>query len=120
VTVAECKQRVRERAEYALRLAAMEDVGRRYPGRVSKSALPQESAFLRYVFVPLYRRVPWSFKHKAMHALKMTAQNWPEDAQRFREPWRPPPNGTRASAGGSLERPREGSERPQEVPSAER
>lgn len=92
------KRRVRERSEYALRLAAMEDVGRRYPGRVSKSALPQERAFLRYVFVPLYRRIPWSFKHKAMRALKMTAQNWPEDARRFREPWRPPVTGKRATA----------------------
>ncbi len=94
------KRRVRERSEYALRLAAMEDLGRRYPGRVSKSALPQEGAFLRYVFVPLYRRIPWSFKHKAMRALKMTAQNWPEDARRFREPWCPPVTGQRADGVG--------------------
>jgi hypothetical protein len=103
VTVAERKQRLRERSENALRLAAMEDVGRRYPGRVSKSALPEEAAFLRYVFVPLYRRLPWSFKHKAMRALKMTAQNWPEDARRFREPWRPPVSG----GGVGAERPGE-------------
>jgi hypothetical protein len=114
VTVAERKQWVRERSEYALRLAAMEDVGRRYPGRVSKSALPQEGAFLRYVFVPLYRRVPWPFKHRAMRALKMTAQNWPEDARHFREPWRPPVSGKRATASAS---PRE---RPGEALSAER
>jgi hypothetical protein len=107
VTVAERKQRLRERSEYALRLAAMEDVGRRYPGSVSKSALPRETAFVRHVFVPLYRRVPWSFKHRAMRVLKMTAQSWPEDARRFREPWCPPPGvepatgppGPRASPG---------------------
>jgi hypothetical protein len=86
----ELKQRVREHSELALRIVAMEDVGRRYPGRVTTSALPRQNAFLRLVFVPLYRRVPWSYKHKAMHALKMTTQNWPEDARHFGEPWRPP------------------------------
>jgi hypothetical protein len=98
VTLAERKQRLRERSETALRLAAMEDVGRRYPDRVSKSALPEETGFLRYVFVPLYRRLPWSFKHRAMRALKMTAQNWPEDARRFGEPWRPPVSDKQAAA----------------------
>jgi hypothetical protein len=120
MTVTDCKRLLRARSEYVLRLAAMDDVGRRYPGCVTKSALPRDGAFWRYVFVPLYRRVPWSFKRKAMRVLRMTARNWPEDARRFGEPWRPPPNGTRASAGGSLERSRESSERPREVPSAER
>jgi hypothetical protein len=90
MTLAERKQRLREHSEYVLRLAAMEDVGRRYPGMVTKSALPRENIFWRYVFVPLYRRVPWSFKRDAMRKLKMTAQGWPEEARRFGEPWRPP------------------------------
>jgi hypothetical protein len=119
VTVAERKQRVRERSEYALRLAAMNDVGRRYPGRVTQSALPQEIAFLRYVFVPLYRRVPWSFKHKAMHVLRMTARNWPEGARRFGEPWRPPLSATAAGSGASRERPWGAPARPLEAPGAE-
>jgi hypothetical protein len=83
------KQRLREHSEYVLRLAAMDEVGRRYPGKVTRSALPQENAFWRYVFVPLYRRLPWSFKRNAMRKLKMTARGWPEDARRFREPWWP-------------------------------
>jgi hypothetical protein len=90
VRVSEIKHRLRDRSEYSLRLAAMEDVGRRYPGRISKSALPQAGIFWRYLFVPLFRRVPWSFKHKAMRTLKLTARGWPEDARRFGEPWRPP------------------------------
>jgi hypothetical protein len=90
MTLMELKHRLRDRSEYGLRLAAMEDVGRRYPGRVSKSALPQVGIFWRYLFVPLFRRVPWSFKRKAMRRLKMTARNWPEDARHFGEPWRPP------------------------------
>ena len=90
MTLAERKKRLREHSEYVLRLAAMEDVGRRYPGKVTKSALPKENIFWRYMFVPLYRRVPWSFKRDAMRKLKMTAQGWPEDPRRFGEPWRPP------------------------------
>ncbi len=87
----EWKRRLRERSEHVLRIAAMEDVARRYPGRVAKSALPAGGPFWRHVFVPLYRRVPWELKRKAMRALRMTAQGWPEDARRFGEPWRPPP-----------------------------
>jgi len=90
VTVAELKHRLRVRSEYSLRLAAMKDVGRRYPGHTSTSALPQVGPFWRYLFAPLFRRVPWSFKRKAMRMLKMTSQNWPEDARRFGEPWHPP------------------------------
>jgi hypothetical protein len=111
------KRRLRERSEYALRLAAMKDVGRRYPSRVSRSALPQETAFLRYVFVPIYRRVPWSFKYKAMHALKMTARNWPADARHFGEPWRPPASSERPTAGVG---PRAATQQPREAPGAER
>jgi hypothetical protein len=96
VNLTEIHQWVRERSEYGLRLAAMEDIGRRYPDRVSKSALPEVGAFWRYVFVPLFRRVPWSFKHKAMSALRMTARNWPQDARRFGDPWRPPTTAERA------------------------
>jgi hypothetical protein len=120
MTLTDRKRRLRERSEYVLRLAAMEDVGRRYPGRVSKSALPQEGAFWRFVFVPLYRRVPWSFKRKAMRALKMTAQNWPEDARRFRDPWRPPVTDEQVAASASFQRSGGSPEQPREAPSAER
>jgi hypothetical protein len=44
------------------------------------------------VFVPLYRRVPWETKQRAMRALKMTAEGhgWTPPARRPGEPWRPP------------------------------
>jgi len=90
VSFTEIKHRLRARSEYGLRLAAMEDVGRRYGGGTHDSALPQVGLFWRYVFIPCFRRVPWSTKRKAMRALKMTARDWPEDARRFGEPWRPP------------------------------
>jgi hypothetical protein len=100
MTLSERKQRLRERSEYVLRLAAMDAVARKYPGKATKPALPRESAFWRWVFVPLYRRVPWTFKRDAMRRLKMTAQGWPEDARRFGEPWRPArvPPATRSSS----------------------
>jgi hypothetical protein len=68
----------------------MEDVARRSPARTVPSVLPNAGAFWRLVFVPLYRRVPWEFKRKAMRRLRMTAQGWPEHSRRFGEPWRPP------------------------------
>jgi hypothetical protein len=98
VRLGELKQRLRQRSEYSLRLAAMQDVARRYPGRTSNPALPQVGLFWRYLFVPLFRRVPWRFKRQAMRALKMTAQGWPEGVRRFRQPWRPPAGGAPVTA----------------------
>jgi hypothetical protein len=93
----EFQHRLRRRSEYSLRLAAMEEVGRRYPGRVSKSALPGVGLFWRFLFVPLFRRVPWAFKQKAMRVFRMTAAGWPADARTFGEPWRPPSTNDRPS-----------------------
>jgi hypothetical protein len=90
VRTANPKQRLRERSEEVLRIAAMEDLRRRYPARTTSPALPREGLLWRYLFVPLYRRVSWSFKQRAMRAARMTAAGWPEDPRRFREPWRPP------------------------------
>lgn len=92
--LAELKRSLRVRSEHALRLVAMERIACRYPGHVVPPALSRDGVFWRLVFVPLYQRVPWAFKRKAMRALKMTAQGWPEDTRRFGEPWRPAaPNG---------------------------
>ncbi|MBV9197792.1 MAG: hypothetical protein JO168_26950 [Solirubrobacterales bacterium] len=94
MTGGELKRRLRRRSEYALRLAALRDVGRRYPNRTETSALPPVGLFWRFVFVPLFRRVPWTYKRQAMRTFRMTARGWREDARRFGEPWRPPaPNG---------------------------
>ena len=90
MTAAELKRRLRQRSEYALRLAALKDVGQRYPGRTARSALPPVGPFWRFLFVPLFRRVPWSVRRQAMRRLNMTARGWPEDARHFGEPWRPP------------------------------
>ena len=86
---ADQKRRLRARSEHALRLVAMENIARRYPARTVRSVPSAEGLFWRFVFVPLYRRVPWEFKARAMRKLKMTAQGWPEQSRRFGEPWRP-------------------------------
>jgi hypothetical protein len=102
--VNELKRRLRARSEYALRLAAMKDVARRYPGRTAESALPQVGPFWRYVFVPLFRRVPWEQKRKAMRTFRMTARGWQEDARQFGEPWRPPVQSGSPAPGEAVER----------------
>ena len=45
----------------------------------------------RWLFVPLYRRVPWHVKQRAMTTLQMTARGWTPPPRTSGEPWRPPP-----------------------------
>jgi hypothetical protein len=84
------RQRLREQSELHLRLAAMRDLGRGQPG-VTRGVEPRGAWFWRYVFVPVYRLVPWEVKQRAMHALRMTASGWEPPPRRPAEPWRPPP-----------------------------
>ena len=87
------KQRLREQAEHHLRVAAMEELRSRHPTG-TKPAYDEPGAwFWRRVFVPLYRRVPWTMKQRAMHALRMTAESsgWTPPPRHPSEPWRPPP-----------------------------
>ena len=71
------RARLREQAEHHLRMAPHK---------------PSGGYFWRLVFVPLYRRMPWEAKVKAMHALRMTAESsgWTPPARTPGEPWRPP------------------------------
>ena len=89
------KRTLRQRSEYHLRLAVLRDLGRGEPGTV-KPYRPPGGWVWRLLFVPLYRRLPWSVKERAMHVLGMTAPGWQAPARRPGEPWRPP-----AGAGGS-------------------
>ena len=70
--------------------AAMRDVGRDAPGTV-KAYRGRDGVLWRILFVPLYRRLPWSVKLRAMRTLRMTASGWREPERRPHEPWRPPP-----------------------------
>lgn len=86
------KRRLREQAEHHLRVAAMEELRGRHPAGTKKAYQEPGALFWRGVFVPLYRRVPWTVKQRAMHALRMTAESsgWTPPARRPGEPWRPP------------------------------
>jgi hypothetical protein len=90
--VQRAQARLRERAELHLRLAAMDELRRAHPGATTAPRRPPGGAFWRHVFVPLYRRVPWAYKERAMHALGMTAEShgWTPPPRRPGTPWRPP------------------------------
>ena len=83
------KRRLRERSEHFLRLHAMEELGRGQPGTVAPVREPGDYLW-RHVFVPLYVRLPWPVKRRAMSALGMTARGWRTPDRRPRAPWRPP------------------------------
>lgn len=86
------KQRLRSRAEHHLRVAAMEDLRARYPGGTTAPYRERGDLLWRRVFVPLYRRLPWEVKERAMHALRMTAEHsgWTTPPRRPGTAWRPP------------------------------
>jgi hypothetical protein len=98
------KQRLRAHGEHHLRVAAMEELRARHPAGTTAPYHERGALFWRYVFLPLYRRIPWPLKQRAMHALRMTAEHngWTPPPRRPAEPWRPPAQaGTDASSRSS-------------------
>ena len=89
-SISEVKRNLRERSEKHLRFAVLSEIGRDEPSTVEPYR-PEGGRFWRMLFVPLYRRVPWSAKERAMGALGMTAKGWKAPSRRPGEPWRPPP-----------------------------
>jgi hypothetical protein len=93
IDLADRRRHLRERAEHHLTLAAMDDLRARYPQAATEPYRQRRAFFWRRVFVPLYRRVPWAVKARAMHTLRMTADGsgWTPPPREPGEPWRPPP-----------------------------
>jgi hypothetical protein len=87
--IGELKQRLRERSEHYLLLDAAQRLGKGAPSTVKPYAAP-EGRFWRLFLVPLYRRLPWTFKRRAMDTLKMTASGWTPPSREPGQPWRPP------------------------------
>jgi hypothetical protein len=87
--MSEFKRRLREQSEHYLLLDAAERLGRGAPSTV-KPYKRAEGRFWRLFFVPLYRRVPWAFKRRAMDTLKMTATGWTPPSREPGQPWKPP------------------------------
>jgi hypothetical protein len=84
------KRRLRERSEHYLMLAAIRELGSGVPGTVKPHG-DRGGRLWRWLFVPLYRRVPWPLKRRAMDVLRMTASGFTPPPRRPGEPWRPPP-----------------------------
>ena len=85
----EAKRTLRRRSEHHLRLAVLRDLGRGQPG-TTEPYRERGGLLWRVAFVPLYRRLPWTVKDRAMNLLGMTAKGWTPPARRPAEPWRPP------------------------------
>jgi hypothetical protein len=83
------KRRLRERSEHYLMQAAVRKLGSGVPGTVAPYR-SRGGLLWRWLFVPVYRRVPWELKRRAMNALRMTASGFTPPARRPGEPWRPP------------------------------
>jgi hypothetical protein len=83
------RQRLRERSEHFLLQAAIRQHGTGVPGTV-KPYRERGGLLWRFAFVPVYRRVPWPVKQRAMHALRMTTSGFTPPPRRPGEPWRPP------------------------------
>ena len=83
------RRRLRERSEHFLMQAAMRQHGTGVPGTV-KPYRSRDGLLWRWLFVPVYRRVPWAVKARAMRGLRMTARGFTPPARRPGEPWRPP------------------------------
>lgn len=88
-SLSEAKRNLRERSEKHLRRAVLGELGREQPSTV-KPFEEKGGRLWSSLFVPLYRRVPWTAKAKAMGALGMTAQGWKAPDREPGEPWRPP------------------------------
>jgi hypothetical protein len=88
-SLSDAKRNLRERSEHHLRLAVLRELGRDEPSTVEPYR-SEGGAFWRLLFVPVYRRLPWRVKERAMGALGMTAKGWQAPARRPGEPWRPP------------------------------
>ncbi len=87
--VSGAKRRLRERTEKHLRQAVLSELGRDEPSTVEPYG-DKGGRLWSTVFVPAYRRVPWTAKEKAMGALGMTARGWKAPERKPGEPWRPP------------------------------
>lgn len=96
-TLSKLKRDLRERSEKHLRLAVLSELGRDQPSTVEPYK-EKGGRFWSVLFVPVYRRIPWSAKEKAMRALGMTAKDWQAPERKPGEPWRPPPDAFDAEA----------------------
>lgn len=83
------KQRLREQSEHYLLQDSIRRLGRGVPGTVEPYKANDGRAW-RLLFVPLYKRLPWGLKQRAMRTLRMTATGWTPPPREPGQPWQPP------------------------------
>jgi len=83
------RRRLRERSEHFLMQAAIRRHGAGMPGTVAPYR-ERGGRLWRWLFVPVYLRVPWAVKRRAMRALRMTASGFTPPPRKPGRPWRPP------------------------------
>ena len=83
------KQRLREQSEHYLLQDSVRRLGKGAPGTVAPYKGTDGRAW-RLLFVPLYKRVPWTVKRRAMDTLQMTAKGWTPPSREPGQPWKPP------------------------------
>ena len=99
VGTSEIKRRLRERSEHYLLpggRCATSAAGRR--PRSSRTG-DREGLLWRLLFVPLYRRLPWTFKRRAMRALQHDRVRLDAAGAGAWQPWRPPSASARPPTG---------------------
>ena len=100
--LSDLKRELRRRSEYHLRLAVLRELGRGHPS-TTRPYEPRSAWAWRLLFVPLYRRIPWTAKERAMKAMGLTARGWQAPPRRPGEPWRPPAEvAKRAASNGQV------------------
>ena len=84
------RRRLREVTERHLMIDAMRRVGKRYPGITMTRPAFRSNWFWSWVFVPVYRRVPWAMRERTIKMTGMGVSGWTPPSRRPREPWQPP------------------------------
>jgi hypothetical protein len=84
------KRRLREVTERHLMIDAMRRVARGYPGVPIARPAFRSNWFWSWVFVPVYRHVPWAMRERAIKMTGMGASGWTRPSRRPGEPWQPP------------------------------
>jgi hypothetical protein len=89
VSLADIKKGFRQQTENALRVDTLERLRKAYPDSTKPSNY-DVSAFWSKVFVPVYRRMPWTVKTTMMKRMGMTAKGWTPPPRTPGTPWQPP------------------------------
>lgn len=84
------RQRLRGASEEHLRIAAMRAMRKKYADVETRAPNYARNPFWDWVFVPVYKRLPWGLKTTMMKRSGMIAAGWTPPARKPGTPWTPP------------------------------